>query len=253
MKKSLLVLAATEFGDLKVRSKLLHLSLAIAAAIAVSPHAQAIPVALTECLGCPLPGSFDDPCNPDQDPPGCFYRRLWCDRIDSAPYVVQGGTPGTILGTNLICTNCTGCPDCPPPVNATCQGTVSATFTESVSVTVNAGVETEADGVTESLEASIGHVNQRTLSFSATAGAEGGVPPCWKLGYQAKIAIQTGIVMGMDHTWSASGIIDNHFGLTCCLENTVFTQPDCDSCMSTATGSAWMNGFIDTILNEPCG
>jgi hypothetical protein len=232
--------------------RIVRLSVAIAALLAIIPHAQAIPVALTECLVCPLPGSFSDPCNPGQKPLGCFHRRLWCERIDSAPYIVQGGTAGTITGTTLICTNCTGCPNCPPPVNLTCQTTLSATFTESVAVTVNAGIETEAEGVAESLEASIGHINQRTLNFSASAGAEGGVPPCRKLGYQARIAIQTGIVMGMNHTWSAGGIIDNHFGLTCCMENIVFTQPDCHSCMSTATGSAWMKGYIDTILNEAC-
>ncbi len=215
-------------------------------------EASAIPVALSECLDCSLPESFDDPCNPDQADPGCFYRRLWCSRTDSAPYVVQAGQPNLILGHTLYCSNCRGCPDCPPPAHSICQGTVSATYTESVSVDVHAGVQTGRSTVTQTLEASIGHVSQRTFEFSAMAGAVNGVPPCWKLGYQARISIETGIVMGIDHSWSAGGIIDNHFGRTCCLEGIGFTQPACHDGTSFASGSAWSTGYVETIRNEPC-
>jgi len=109
-----------------------------------------------------------------------------------------------------------------------------------------------AAGIAQTLDASIGHVNQRTLNFTATAGTTGGVPPCWRLGYQATIAIQTGIIMGVDHVWSASGFVENHIGRTCCMDGVHYLDEHCHSCVSTASGSAWSNGAIDTILNEPC-
>ena len=85
-----------------------------------------------------------------------------------------------------------------------------------------------------------------------TTGAEGGVPPCWVLGYQAEISITLDRKMKMDHTWTASGIIDAHHGRTCCIEGVPFSLPDCDTGMSVATGSIWVEGNAELYINREC-
>jgi len=117
----------------------------------VTCNSHAIPVSLSECIGCPINYPIQDPC---EESGTCSYRILWCSRSDTAPYVINPGTLITIIGTGFECQNCFGCPDNPPPAQV-CLGTVEVEFEESVTVNVSSQVTVGYAFVESSLYASI--------------------------------------------------------------------------------------------------
>jgi hypothetical protein len=223
---------------------------ATAGAFALAPSAAAAPVPIGECLFCAMPNplSFPDPNDPRQNPPGCFHRRLWCDRTDGAPYEISAGTPGVVTGATLSCRNCSNCPDCPPPPML-CTQALEVCFNETVSFEIQIGGEA-GEAIKGSLAAAIGISASTQVCATMTCGSEN-IAPCTWASYAAKMNVRNGIVYGLDSRFTAGGKISAHFRRRCSIDGTAWSQ-DCGVKTSKATGSKAFNSFCETTGNGGC-
>lgn len=223
---------------------------AAAAGFAVCSTALAAPVPIGDCLFCAMPNplSFPDPNVPGQNPPGCFYRRLWCDRTDGAPYQINAGVPGVVTGGTLSCRNCSNCPDCPPPPQL-CTQMLQVCFTETVSFEIQVGGEA-GEEIKASLAAAIGISASVEICGNVNCGSEN-IPPCTWASYAAKMNVKRGIVYGLDSTFTAGGKVGTHFRRRCSIEGTPWSQ-NCGVKTSKATGNKAFDSFCDTTNNGGC-
>lgn len=216
----------------------------------IAAFALAEPVALKGCSFCPMPNplSFPDPNVPGQSPPGCFYRRLWCDRTDGAPYLIQAGTPGVVVGGNHSCRNCSNCPNCPPPPQL-CSQTLQVCFTQTISFDIQIGGEA-GEGIKGQLAAAIGFSSSTQVCLSVTCGSEN-IPGCTWATYAAKMNTLNNVKYGLDSRFSAGGEVSAHFRRRCSISGTAWSQ-DCGVKTSTVTGSKALDAFCDTTGNGSC-
>jgi len=208
--------------------------------------AAAAPVPLAECLGCPWPPSSM------QLPEGCFFRARWCSRVDSAPYCTNAGTPGLIVGATVTCDNCTdNCPECPPPpVN--CQQSLQVCFNQTVTVNLAPGIS-GGEGIKAELKAAIGISESKTVCATLQCGPPS-LPGCQWVKFAAIMNVLYGVSYAIDHTYTRSGIIDAHYGMTCPppYMGLVWSQPNCDPKTSTVTGNKAISSGCDTLDNGVC-
>lgn len=218
--------------------------------------ANGFPVPLTECASCPTTYVVDL-CPNGSDSGGCFPRRVWCDRTDSSPVLIDPGSANTVtLDGTVECRNCypggasgCRCPDC-PPAPMFCKRELSGTYTESVQLAVAASIEVERAAVEAALESSIGHATQRSITITTVCGWDP-FPGC-KIGVvDLKLHIALNVRTRVTHSYLVGGVVDNHFLQSCCYGG-VQWQNACPPVYSTATGSAYSSGGCSTIRYDDC-
>ena len=202
----------------------------------LSGSAHAIIVPDIECPS-PRPPVMIAPCNTLSEA---------CERADSSILEVSSGIPSNVSSSELHCNNCvSGCPEVvPPPL--TCTSTLDVSYTEVVTATVAAGIETGSEGfitLKASLESSIGHSNERSKNFSATCGTNS-LPGCTKASYALVLGIVTGIQKKIEHTYKWK-VTTGHNSQTC-AQPTDHTGPypydtyySGGMAVSTVTGAAY--------------
>lgn len=201
-------------------------------------------------------------CIPIDVDPDCDAGALTCTRTDYGPYYQSAGTP-TTLRQRIECTNCFpecpccpvlhglhdgtegDCLDCSGVPSAICMFTIHLTHTESATVslsstlTATAGVPAVA-AIEAALESTLGITTTTTYSFGQQCGwtplaaCEDGV---WK---NAEMSYTAGVVVAMDHTWSASGVWVSVGGGTCPIAGNPWNTT-CLTETSTASGDPYSN------------
>lgn len=94
-----------------------------------------------------------------------------------------------------------------------CYGTLSVTYEETVDASVASGIEVGYANIKASLEASIGHSNARSKTFSATCGTSD-LQGCAKASYAMQLEVTKNIRKRMVHTYKWKTII-YHDGSSC--------------------------------------
>lgn len=219
------------------------------AGIVVSSAAMAELVPLGECP-CDPPQSQDDPCKP-YTVGGCQLARTWCDRCLGDPYVIDAGTPSTVIGETMWCRNCpTCCPNCIPHV-LHCSEALSVSFSETTSFSISPGIGFE-DQVKLKLDAAFGHQNARSRTFTVTCGTD--IDKCWKVHLGASLDISKGVTLAIDATYTNGGVYRAHYGMTCCLEGYVTWSQGCGSItpVGTVSGDIYGDASCSNIEEGPC-
>lgn len=102
--------------------------------------------------------------------PGLWFTNPQCQhalvyrRVDDAPIVTHKGNPSSVLGATLDCNNCES------QNTMFCTATLSAEFTESLTINIDSAIQAGIAGIKSSLQSSIGAVNGRTQKFTTTCG-----------------------------------------------------------------------------------
>lgn len=211
------------FNLSKLGSVLTASSLIIATCQARSATAMNVPDA--ECPQSATPAAYD---------PDCCTVTFTCQRTDGAATITAAGTPNNAIGQTMGCVNCNGCPENPPPP-MNCTQTLNISYTEQYNESIASGISGSGP-ISGSLNVSIGHVDARQFSGTATCGSNTW-PACYRANpaYQVSLSTTVGISASVvsAYQWqvAASG--------SCCSGTS--TQ-SAGTRTSTATGSAYNGG-----------
>ena len=173
---------------------------------------------------------------PDELLPRCMLLLKARERTDSGINIVNPGIDDKAISQQLLCENCIGaCPEVKPSA-ASCTSSLGLSYTETVSVTLAAGLEVSVQGLSlaeieASLSSSIGHSTARTITKNVTCGSTQ-IEGCTRSSYQATLAIKTNIEKAMTHTYTWF-VTKKHFLRKCDLP-TVHTGPDIEYYRYTA-------------------
>jgi hypothetical protein len=190
------------------------------------------------------------PCSPPHEVDDrCVATVTGCDRRDAGPTISAAGTPRTVLSAILRCISCPPCcPDC-PPAQTSCTGTVTASYTQSATVSTSSQLQADAIFIKSQLQASVGWTETLQLTVTQTCG----VPQqsvCTRIYVQGFINVIEGRRAQMLHEWRQNGTWG---GTTGCPipAGTPWTQP-CGSAVSTCTVNLATDQGCTTLCLDKC-
>lgn len=188
-------------------------------------------------------------CEPPDMQGACIgdYAGGMCIRVDGPPVKTKSGqlTTLSMLGE---CINCEGCMENPPPP-LTCTSAASVTFTQSLAVTVDAGISVGDDTVKASFSRAVG--GGVAAGATATQTCSTIAPPCKVVEIEARINVEIGAEYEIQHRWLATGTWVNEWWGTCEFEGQSFTE-ECGTGKSIAVASIAGHGACETIGYDDC-
>lgn len=224
--------------------------------------AQGVTVPVAQCYDrCPHPHDVHPCCSPS-------WPTATCTRFDSAPVVVYEGDKVYIPSEDFEfrCENCCKFePDeCPGnyanPAVKHCELDVSISYTESITLSVSAGVTVNISAVELSLESGVGVTVGSEIT--ATLHPELDAPKCTAVASQPRITVRANRAVRVDHTWQVQGkwITWPGCGSACPNAGTTWIIPatSCDQDSSTAIGNKIMSATdgspypVDCPERAPC-